>query len=232
MHVSGVLLAAGASARFGSPKMLAPVPPERRPMLAHVIDTWRGAGFAEIVVVLGKDARVLQGTIEEDLLRMSRSGGDAGARDARPGAGGGLPAALPLDAAAAPPAPVRFVENRQWEHGMFSSVRAGLAALRPDSTHAAISPADLPFLSTSTLRTVLEALSLPESTDTVVVPTCGRRRGHPLVIPAALVARVLAWPDDARLNRLFAEPDVKVLHLPGFDETVLTDVDRPVDLLA
>ncbi len=60
---------------------------------------------------------------------------------------------------------------------------------------------------------------------------CGRRRGHPLLIPAFLAARVLAWPADGRLNRLFAEPDVKVLALEGFDETILQDVDEPGDLV-
>jgi molybdenum cofactor cytidylyltransferase len=167
-------------------------------MLAHVIDTWRDAGFEEIVVVLGKDASSLRERIEE------REG-------------------------------VRFVENANWESGMFSSVRAGLAAASPESTHVAVSPADLPFLRGSSLRTLLDATNLPEAdsrTRTLLVPVCGRRRGHPLVIPAALAARVLAWPSDARLNRLFAEPDVKVLHLEGFDETVLLDVDRPADLAA
>ena len=46
VRVSGVLLAAGASTRFGSPKMLAPVRPKGgNPMLAQVIETWRDAGF-------------------------------------------------------------------------------------------------------------------------------------------------------------------------------------------
>jgi molybdenum cofactor cytidylyltransferase len=218
-RVSGVLLAAGASTRFGSPKMLAPVPPEGRPMLAHVIDTWRGAGFAEIVVVLGHGAAELREKIEESFLRVKESGGNGAPGDPRLAAGGG--------------APVRFIENADWETGMFSSVRAGLAAVRPESTHAALSPADLPFLRESSLRTVLEATNLPEAdSKTLLVPVCGRRRGHPLVIPAALAARVLSWPADARLNRLFAEPDVKVLPLEGFDETILTDVDRPADLAA
>lgn len=220
MRVSGVLLAAGASTRFGSPKMLAPVPPGGRPMLAHVIDTWRDAGFEEIVVVLGSRARVIRERTEEDLLRMSKSGRGAGAGDARPDAGDG--------------ASLRFVENPDWESGMFSSVQCGLAALRESiSTHIALAPADLPFLRESSLRTVREATSAPEADSrTLLVPVCGRRRGHPLVIPAMLAARVLAWPSDARLNRLFAEPDVKVLHVEGFDETVLLDVDRPADLAA
>jgi molybdenum cofactor cytidylyltransferase len=217
VSVSAVLLAAGASTRFGSPKMLAPVPPDGRPMLAHVIDTWRGAGFAEIVVVLGSRAREIRERNEEDLLRMSKRDAGAGARDGRPDAGGGVP--------------VRFVENPAWESGMFSSVQCGLAAIRPESTHAALSPADLPFLGESSLRTVLFATTLPEADSrTLLVPVCGLRRGHPLLIPAFLVARVLSWPPDDRLNRLFAEPDVKVLQLEGFDETVLLDVDRPADL--
>jgi CTP:molybdopterin cytidylyltransferase MocA len=219
VSVSAVLLAAGASTRFGSPKMLAPVPPAGRPMLAHVIDTWRSAGFAEIVVVLGSGGQELRKETEEDLLRMSKSGSGDGARDGRPGAGDG--------------APVRFVENFEWESGMFSSVRAGLAAIRPESTHAALSPADLPFLRRSSLRTVLSATNLPEADSrSLLVPVCGLRRGHPLLIPAFLVARVLSWPPDDRLNRLFAEPDVKVLQLEGFDETILLDVDRPADLAA
>jgi CTP:molybdopterin cytidylyltransferase MocA len=214
-----VLLAAGASTRFGSQKMLAPVPPDGRPMLARVIDTWRAAGFAEIVVVLGNDAPTLRETIEEDSLRMSKRGRGAGARDDRLDAGGG--------------APLRFVENPEWEAGMFSSVRAGLAAVRPESTHAALSPADLPFLRESSLRRILEATNLPEADSRLLlVPVCGRRRGHPLVIPALLFARVRSWPADARLNRLFAEPDVKTLQLEGFDETILLDVDRPADLAA
>ncbi len=202
MSVSGVLLAAGASTRFGSPKMFAPVPPDGRPMLAHVVDTWSRAGFAEIVVVLGKDARLVR-----EAARMPGTGAEP---------------------------PVRFVENSDWESGMFSSVRHGLAAaLEGSSTHVALSPADLPFLRESSLRTILAATNLPEADSrTLLVPVCGRRRGHPLLIPAALAARVLSWPTDARLNRLFAEPDVKVLHLEGFDETVLLDVDRPQDLAA
>ena len=173
-------------------------------MLAHVIDTWREAAFEEILVVLGKDASGLRTKVEEELLR------DPGA-----------------------PPPVRFVENPEWESGMFSSVQCGLSALRRcASTHIALAPADLPFLKSSSLRTILEATNLPEAdSHTLLVPVCGRRRGHPLVIPVALAARVLAWPADARLNRLFAEPDVKVLHLEGFDDAILSDVDTPADLV-
>jgi molybdenum cofactor cytidylyltransferase len=208
VRVSGVLLAAGASSRFGSPKMLAPVPPEGTPLLRRVLETWLGSGFDEVIVVLGKDADAIRGTIEENLLR--KVNGDESAATS-----------------------VRFVENPRWDAGMFSSVKAGLAATAARSTHIAISPADLPFLSMASLRTALAAAtSLDAGGSSLVVPTHAGRRGHPLLIPAALGARVLSWPDSARLNQLFDEPDVTVHYLEGFDETILRDVDTPSDLLA
>ena len=195
MRVSGVLLAAGASSRFGSPKMLAPVPPEGIPLLRRVLETWLGSGFDEVIVVLGNDA---------DAIREKL--------------GGFTP---------------RFVENPRWDAGMFSSVKAGLAATAARSTHIALSPADLPFLSKESLRRVLSAVaSLDAGESSLVVPTHAGRRGHPLLIPAALRSRLLTWPESARLNQLFEEPDVTVHYLEGFDETILRDVDTPSDLLA
>lgn len=195
MRVSGVLLAAGASSRFGSPKMLAPVPPEGIPLLRRVLETWLGSGFDEVIVVLGNDA---------DAIREKLDGFTP-----------------------------RFVENPRWDAGMFSSVKAGLAATAARSTHIALSPADLPFLSKESLRRVLSAVaSLDAGGSSLVVPTHAGRRGHPLLIPAALRSRLLTWPESARLNQLFEEPDVTVHYLEGFDETILRDVDTPSDLLA
>ena len=208
MRVSGVLLAAGASSRFGSPKMLAPVGEDRKPLLQKICETWLRAGIDELLIVLGCGAVDIRGTLEENLLRKVNRNESAATS-------------------------VRFVENSRWREGMFSSVKAGLAATAARSTHIAISPADLPFLSVESLRTVLAAAtSLDAGGSSLVVPTHAGRRGHPLLIPAALGARVLSWPDSARLNQLFEEPDVTVHYLEGCDETILWDVDTPSDLLA
>jgi CTP:molybdopterin cytidylyltransferase MocA len=215
--------------------MLAPVGQNKKLLLRRVLETWLASGFDELIVVLGKDVE----EIEEKIGDFSYAAAANAAADSRK-SGGRRPAvkglrprsgarSAPLTDGIRPPTP-RFIQNPHWEAGMFSSVKAGLAATAADSTHVAISPADLPFLSKKTLRTVIDAAaSIDERT--VVVPTFRRRRGHPLVIPVALRSRLLSWPDSARLNRIFEEPDVTVQHLEGFDETILRDVDTPRDLL-
>jgi len=208
VRVSGVLLAAGASSRFGSPKMLAPVGENGEPLLQRVCETWLDVGVDDLLIVLGCDAADIRARLEENLLRKVNGKESAAAV-------------------------VRFVENPRWHAGMFSSVKAGLAATAADSTHIAISPADLPFLSKKSLRRVLSAVSALDAGGlSLAAPTHAGRRGHPLLIPAALRSRLLSWPDSARLNQIFDEPDVTVHSLEGFDDTILRDVDSPSDLLA
>ena len=62
MTVAALVLAAGASSRFGSPKALAQF--EGRPLLEHVLDAVREAGIDDIVVVLGHAAEEIEDGIE------------------------------------------------------------------------------------------------------------------------------------------------------------------------
>jgi CTP:molybdopterin cytidylyltransferase MocA len=185
---SGVLLAAGASRRFGSTKLLHPFRGE--PMVLAQIRAFLGAGLDEVVVVAGAAAREI--------------------------------------ASAVAPWSVRVVENRGWDAGMFSSVRCGLAALDPLCEVCLLSPADLPFLTSGSVRRVLEGAL---SDGGVVVPTSGGRRGHPLALPATVVREVLSWPASSRLD-LALDGRFPVRHLEGFPAHVLHDVDTPDQLAA
>jgi molybdenum cofactor cytidylyltransferase len=62
MRIGAVVLAAGASTRFGSPKALAEL--DGRPILEHVLDAIREAGIEDIVVVLGHAADEIEDGIE------------------------------------------------------------------------------------------------------------------------------------------------------------------------
>lgn len=54
MNLAAIVLAAGASTRFGSPKLLAAL--DGRPLLQHVLDALAAAGVDEVIVVLGDGA--------------------------------------------------------------------------------------------------------------------------------------------------------------------------------
>ncbi len=70
-RVAGLVLAAGAASRFGSPKALALL--DGQPILRHVLDAADSAGLAEIVVVLGVAADEIDRSIEWGTARRVRN---------------------------------------------------------------------------------------------------------------------------------------------------------------
>lgn len=191
LSAAGVLLAAGASSRFGSAKMLAEIDGE--PLVRRSARVLLESGLDEVVVVLGARASEVAAALE------------------------GLPVSL--------------VVNGDWEDGMFSSVCAGIGAASPDVRRIAVCPGDLPGLTPALVRRIVE-VSLETDDTTLTVPSHDGRRGHPLVLPGALLMRVLTWPEDARLSDLFQEDDLSVRYVEGLGPAVLRDVDTPGDLPA
>lgn len=61
MTVVAVVLAAGSSSRFGSPKLLAPL--DGRPLLQHALDSLAAAALVDVAVVLGADAAAVEAAI-------------------------------------------------------------------------------------------------------------------------------------------------------------------------
>lgn len=214
--------------------MLVPIDADGTPLFRKVLESWTRAPFDEVIVVVGSDGSALIERFQEFFYAAAASAaadrGKSGGPNPPVQGAPGAPRSgqRPLTAGFGPP-PVHFVENPHWEAGMFTSVKAGLRSLGARSTHVAVSPADLPFLRKESLRTILAAAaSLDERT--LAVPTHAGRRGHPLLFAAALIPRILSWPDNRRLSDLFEESDLSVLHLEGFDDGILRDVDRPQDL--
>jgi molybdenum cofactor cytidylyltransferase len=61
VRTTAIVLAAGASSRFGSQKLLAPL--AGRPVLQHVLDALAAAGLGDVVVVLGEAAAAIEAGI-------------------------------------------------------------------------------------------------------------------------------------------------------------------------
>lgn len=120
---------------------------------------------------------------------------------------------------------VTTVVNPDPARGMFSSIQAGLAAA--DGDVVLVLPADMPFVTTATVRAVA---SRAAATGAVVVPVHDGRRGHPIAIPGSLRAPLTALAPATTLKEALAAlaGDRERLDVP--DPGILRDVDVPADL--
>jgi CTP:molybdopterin cytidylyltransferase MocA len=129
-------------------------------------------------------------------------------------------------AAAAGPM-VRLVENPDWEQGMSTSLRAGLAALAGDEgvVAAAVALADQPRIGPDAYRRVTAAHREGAG---LVVATYGGVRGHPVVIGREHWPEAMALTGDAGARSLLEKYDV--VEVPCDDTGSAADVDTPEDL--
>ncbi len=131
-------------------------------------------------------------------------------------------------AAAAGPM-VRLVENRDWEEGMSTSLRAGLAALAGDEgvVAAAVALADQPRIGPEAYRRVTAAHREGAG---LVVATYQGVRGHPVVIGREHWPEAMALSGDEGARSLLAKYDV--VEVACDDTGSAADVDTPEDLEA
>jgi molybdenum cofactor cytidylyltransferase len=125
--------------------------------------------------------------------------------------------------------PVRVVENPDYSRGQLSSLQAGLrAADRPGVRGILVTLVDLPLISSSTVRAVLDAYHQHPGV-AMARPVMGDRHGHPVVFDRRLF-------DDLRTGdpAVGAKPIVNahleaVLNVPVTDEGAFLDIDTPAE---
>ena len=185
--IAGVLMAAGASRRMGTDKALRRS--RGRSFTVHGLQH-RWSACDAVAIVLGSNAARIRAEIEVEFERMVRGGKlKADLAHARRHGAPGLEA--------------RFVLNREWRRGMLGSARVGLkAALAFDPESVLILPVDHPGVRSrtidalaGTMREALGALRNPRERSRfayALVPRHRRRRGHPVVVSAALARAIVA----------------------------------------
>jgi molybdenum cofactor cytidylyltransferase len=124
----------------------------------------------------------------------------------------------------------RAITNEQFERGMFSSVQAGVNALRPESEAFFVLPVDIPLVSTQTIRDLLEAYRGGKSK--IVVPAFRGRRGHPPLISASYRNEILSYSGGDGLRGFFRKHDRDLEQVEVADEMILFDLDTPADYQA
>ncbi|MHC1790882.1 DVU_1551 family NTP transferase [Solidesulfovibrio sp.] len=122
-----------------------------------------------------------------------------------------------------------FVANPDYASGMFSSVRAGLAAVRPDAARVLLTPADVPLFRPATVARLLERAGRPGAAD-VLYPTFAGERGHPPCLDTRLIPPILAHAGPGGLRQALAP--YRFEEMPVADACILADMDTPADYAA
>lgn len=122
---------------------------------------------------------------------------------------------------------LRIVHAADHAEGMGASLRAGAAALPADSDGAFVFLGDMPRVPAALLPRLVAAV---EAGAAAAAPTCGGRRGHPVLCSAELFAPLRQAAGDEGARAALAGLGPRLALIETDDEGVLFDVDRPEDL--
>lgn len=121
------------------------------------------------------------------------------------------------------------VRNERPELGMGSSVAVGFeyAQRNFSSEYAWLWPVDVPAVAQATMSLLSSRCRL----DSVVIPRCGSRGGHPVLVARSIwpeLASCATAPEGAR--SVFRRDPNRLVHVQVSDGRVHLDVDHPEDL--
>ena len=123
--------------------------------------------------------------------------------------------------------PLQVVVNPDFEQGQSTSVRAGLAEVRPNATAVMFLPADQPFL---TRKVIDHLIAAHEKTGApIVVPVFEGRRGAPVLFDSTLFPELAHLSGDIGGRQLFPRYPDKILEVPLTSREPLLDIDTPED---
>ncbi len=120
-----------------------------------------------------------------------------------------------------------LVVNPHPDLGQTSSLRAGLERLPASASGFLIYPVDHPLVTADDVAELC-ALFVASSPDVAIVaPSFRRRRGHPLVVRAALAQQLLALPAGASARDVLSPDRVSTRFMDVEDDRILCDMDTP-----
>jgi CTP:molybdopterin cytidylyltransferase MocA len=177
------------------------------------------------VVVLGSDAPRVRAAAEAEVERLV-AGGKLHQDLRRPHGAAGLEA--------------RFVVNRGWRRGMFSSARLGLATgLSLGAEAILVLPVDHPGVSPKTVKALATAMEQALGAfgkpgrrrrgafAYALVPRYRGRRGHPIALSPALAAAIVGDRGAADLSDAVRRSARLVGYLDCADSGVVRNVNAP-----
>jgi molybdenum cofactor cytidylyltransferase len=116
---------------------------------------------------------------------------------------------------------VQIVAHDDWEHGMFSSIQAGVRHV--ETTRFFLCLADLPLLRGDVFTALAD-----EPSAGVVVPTFDGRRGHPVLLGSSVKEQIIRT-DSLTGNMREILRGFRLTELEWHDDSILRDTDTPAE---
>jgi molybdenum cofactor cytidylyltransferase len=120
-----------------------------------------------------------------------------------------------------------FVNNPDFEKGMFSSIQAGIKQMGEKYRAFFILPVDIPLVGATTIKKIMDTGIAHRQN--IIYPTFQGKRGHPPLIPSGLIPEILAWKQDGGLKAYLKTKEQLAMNLPVNDSFILFDIDTPED---
>ncbi|NBB13928.1 NTP transferase domain-containing protein [Caulobacter sp. SLTY] len=123
--------------------------------------------------------------------------------------------------------PVRVVHAPDHGEGLSASLRAGIGALPVDAAGVFVFLADMPWVPARVADRLAEALVGGAQ---AAAPVFEGRRGHPVLLTAALFEPIMALTGDHGAGHILAGLGERLALIPVSKDGILRDVDHPGDL--
>ncbi len=120
---------------------------------------------------------------------------------------------------------VEIAENRDFESGLASSLKTGIARVSAPAEGAMIVLGDMPGIRPGDLDRMMEVFSVAGG-QAIVRATCGGRRGNPVILPRALFPAVTHLEGDVGARHLVEAGGSDVIDVE-IGEGAAMDVDTP-----
>ena len=125
---------------------------------------------------------------------------------------------------------LHFIRNENYASTqMFDSARLGLEYLNGRCDRVFFCPVDVPFFTDQTVTAEIELMDHNPGLK-VIVPECGGRDGHPLLLDGGVLPAILAHNGERGMKGAYESlPEGSVVRIPVEDEGAVTDADTMDD---
>lgn len=120
---------------------------------------------------------------------------------------------------------IKIVRNKDYQQGMGTSLRTGLAAVNANASAALILLADQPFVHSQTLDQLIACHW--ESKPQIVIPLYKGFRGNPVLLDRSVFPELKELAGDVGCRAIFGSHTGNICKLPVDDIGILLDIDSP-----